>query len=197
MSTSRAALQPTIPAFNGSGVLPPFLGSDPTGPALVSPYRTTLTEIVDRFSFSPERRAILNGFLSYRAALFTSGLKGFQWLDGSFLEDVEITQSRPPKDIDCVTFVRRPFGCVSTAAWQAFILNNQALLTPHLTKQQYSTDAYLVDLEIPPEQVVKQTAYWFGLFSHRRTTSLWKGMLEVGLQNQADDASAVELLASK
>ncbi len=197
MSTQPVVPQLTIPAFTGSGVLPPFLGVDPTIPATVSPYKTTLMEIVDRFSFSPERRAILSGFIAYRAALMAAGLTGFQWLDGSFLEDVETTQSRNPNDIDCITFVRRPLGCLDPAAWQTFTSNNQALLTPHLNKQQYSTDAYLVDLEIPPESVVQQTAYWFGLFSHRRVTGLWKGMLEVVLQNTADDAAALALLATK
>ena len=32
---------------------------------------------------------------------------GFQWLDGSFLENVEMTEKRDPGDLDLVTFFRQ------------------------------------------------------------------------------------------
>jgi hypothetical protein len=39
---------------------------------------------------SPERRAILGRFLDFRARLRAEGLlRGFQWADGSFCEDIE------------------------------------------------------------------------------------------------------------
>ncbi|MEN8221197.1 MAG: hypothetical protein ABFS56_33570 [Pseudomonadota bacterium] len=57
-------------------------------------------DIVARFSHTPERRLILNCFLDYRAAIHQIGLNnGFQWLDGSFLEAVENSQNRPPRDV--------------------------------------------------------------------------------------------------
>jgi hypothetical protein len=43
--------------------------------------------------------------------------------------------------------------------------------------------------------IVAQARYWYGLFSHRRVTGEWKGMLEVPLQVTTADAAAEALLA--
>ena len=44
------------------------------------------------------------GFLSFRDALQATGLvKGFQWINGSFLENVEEVEERNPRDIDVVS----------------------------------------------------------------------------------------------
>ena len=44
------------------------------------------------------------GFLDFRALLHSLGINtGFQWLDGSFMENVELLEQRAPKDIDVVT----------------------------------------------------------------------------------------------
>jgi hypothetical protein len=67
-----------------------------------------MSDVVLRFGNSPERIAILDGLLSYRLALTTAGMvDGFQWLDGSFTEDVETLQRRSPNDIDVVTIASR------------------------------------------------------------------------------------------
>jgi hypothetical protein len=64
-----------------------------------------MSEVVLRYGVTAERAAILTGLLDYRAALRNVGIMdGFQWLDGSFVEDVEAIRSRPPSDIDVVTF---------------------------------------------------------------------------------------------
>lgn len=97
-----------IPPFTSSGALPPFLGGNPAVQAKMSPYSTTLVKLVDRFASSNVRKEILKGYLDHRAALLNLGITGFQWLDGSFLEDIEALESRPPGDIDLVTFVWRP-----------------------------------------------------------------------------------------
>ena len=71
--------------------MPPFLGSTPgAAPSLMSPYDVTASEIVARFGTTPGRREILRGWLDHRAAMRVIGIdKGFQWLDGSFVEDKE------------------------------------------------------------------------------------------------------------
>jgi hypothetical protein len=98
-----------IPAFGQSDVLPPFIGADATVRAQCSPYVTTCTEIVRRFGISRERLVILRGLLDYRAALSSIGIvHGFQWIDGSFVEDCETIRQRPPGDVDVVTFAYRP-----------------------------------------------------------------------------------------
>lgn len=94
-----------IPEWNTLGLLPPTDPADPTS-AERSPYPVALLDVILRFAISPERCKVLKGFLDYRAALHGMGLvSGFQWLDGSFTEQVETLERRPPKDIDVVTFV--------------------------------------------------------------------------------------------
>jgi hypothetical protein len=69
-------------------------------------------DLVTRFATTPERQAIIAGLLAYRHALHATGLvRGFQWLDGSFAEHVEVIEQRPPNDIDVVTF----YGLRSTS----------------------------------------------------------------------------------
>lgn len=78
-----------IPPFTVSGVLPPFIGGDPTSFTGQAPYRTSMVEVVNRFSFSIERVAILEGLFDYRDKMRSLNVKGYQWLDGSFVEDCE------------------------------------------------------------------------------------------------------------
>ena len=99
-----------IPAFNHSYVLPPFEGERMIS-AHSSPYVVTSSELVQRFAASEARRAVLDGLLHYRSELRGLGfLQGFQWLDGSFVEDVEAREGRAPGDIDLVTFAYPPAG---------------------------------------------------------------------------------------
>src|SRR5208283_647878 len=98
-----------IPDFTISGVLPPYLGPTATDHALMSPYETSLTRIANKLCASDERKVIFRGLLQYRQALGGIGLSsGFQWLSGSFLEDIEAIESRAPRDVDVVTFLHRP-----------------------------------------------------------------------------------------
>lgn len=180
-----------IPAFNVSGVLPPFVGDSPAIKAAMSPYPTSMTELVKRFATSSERINILLGLIAYRAELRTLGfLDGFQWIDGSFVEEVESTRNRPPADVDVVTFARRP--AMSAADWFNVVQTNASLFDQAAVKSQFKCDAYLVDLGIDAALIVTDTRYWFGLFSHQRDTALWKGMLAVPLDS--DDTQAQQLL---
>lgn len=78
-----------IPAWNMAGVIPPIRPGQPGESLDRSPYIASLTTVVDRFALSPERLKILNGLLNYRSALHALGLtNGFQWLDGSFMENI-------------------------------------------------------------------------------------------------------------
>lgn len=98
----------SIPAWNTLGVLPP---NDPLNPTSSerSPYSVSLLDVVMRFGTTTERRRVLRGFLDYRATLHGLGLHdGFQWLDGSFTEQVELLERRAPRDIDVVTFMNVP-----------------------------------------------------------------------------------------
>lgn len=181
-----------IPAWTAQGVLPPINPANPVSSVDRSPYVVSLTDIVLRFNTSPERRVIVDGFLRYRAALHSVGLvAGFQWLDGSFMEDVEILEGRPPRDIDVVTFYQLPTG-----ASQNDILNrNPALFGHDSVKSTYHVDGYSVSLGTPPDRLVRQSAYWYGVWSHRRNDR-WKGFLEIGLAPDQDAEAAAYLNAS-
>ncbi|AMJ61976.1 hypothetical protein AXW83_18220 [Bosea sp. PAMC 26642] len=183
-----------IPAFGPSGILPPFIGPSPVDRAKVSPYEVTLTELVSRFGTSKERLQILRGLVAYRAALANAGIvQGFQWLDGSFIEDCETHRGRGPKDIDIVTFAYRPIAVSAPQDWATFVAANDDLFNPVKTKADLSCDAYYIDLNKAPHLTVLDTAYFNSLFSHQRDTAQWKGMLVVKLQS--DDAVAAQMIA--
>src|SRR4051812_26048050 len=99
-----------IPTWNANGVIPPISSANPTS-AERSPYVVSLSEFVLRFVSTGKRKQILDGFLRHRSRLHAAGLtSGFQWLDGSFLENIEVTETRDPKDLDVVTFFTIPIG---------------------------------------------------------------------------------------
>jgi len=174
-----------IPPFEATGVLPPVIGSAAT-PGSHAPYRVSLVDVVRRFSGTEERRAILGGFLLYRAALHAVGLtQGFQWLDGSFAEQIELLEGRPPKDIDVVTFpYHQPLPAHAAQAADLF--------NPQVTKERYRCDAYGVPPGLPAYTATRSATYWYGLFSHRRSRQ-WKGLLEIDLA-PTEDAAAQGIL---
>lgn len=181
-----------IPELNQSGVLPPFIPErGPSDPAGMAPYRTTISEFVLRYAKSAERIAILKGLLEYRGKLRALGIvNGFQWVDGSFVEDIEQNKGRPPNDVDIVTFASRPTK--GDDNWREMVYQNSEIFIPSLSKEKYICDAYFVDLDTLPIHIVNSTKYWFGLFSHQRDSYLWKGMIEISIV--CDDDIALKIL---
>jgi len=179
-----------IPAWTADGVLPPIGGIATARDR--SPYRVSLTDYLLRFGGTPDRCAILKGLLDYRARLHNAGLiRGFQWLDGSFLENVEVTENRSPNDIDLVSFYYCPPG-ISQAA---LLATHPWLVDRHALKTQHRVDAYVLDLgNNDPETLTRQSAYWYSMWSHRRNR-VWKGFVEIDLA-PADDAAGAATLAS-
>jgi hypothetical protein len=189
-----------IPPFTSDGVLPPYTSATPNIAAGMSPFSATMLEVAQRFGTSRPRIQLLRALIDYRAALGGIGLAdGFQWLDGSFIEQIEVTGGHAPNDIDLVTFYRRPTALRNApAAWRQFVDANNHLFRPALVKLTYNCDAYYVDLDVSnPLSIVDQTRYWFGLFSHKRVSSLWKGLLQVPLQTPTADAEANALLVQR
>lgn len=183
----------SIPAWNNAGVLPPIrpnaLGSSPDR----SPYVVELAVLFDRFATSPERMAILDGLLRFRADLHAAGItSGFQWLDGSFLEQVEALESRAPRDMDVVTFLDLPQGLDQ----RSLVRRHGSLFDQKHVKASYAMDAYFAVLGQPTDPwQVKNIAYWYSLWSHRRD-GLWKGFVQVDLDpSQDSDARAILNLA--
>ena len=179
-----------IPTFDHNLVLPPHLG-DPTDLRQLSPYPCTTVDLCQRFGTTPERREILGKFLDFRARLNSEGVTtGYQWLDGSFLEDVETREGRAPRDLDVVT------------VFWGYDLSFQINLgkqfpefaSPVLSKTTFRLDHYPLDAGFSPEMTLEQTRYWILLFSHNRL-AVWKGMLKINLNTPVEDAAARQELA--
>jgi len=182
-----------IPAFGPSGVLPAFAGADPTVRAQVSPYLVSMTDFVSRFASSAERVAIAEGLIDYREALAAVGVtSGFQWIDGSFVEDCEGVRQRSPADVDVVTFAYRPATIMDNAQMKEFANKNVELFNPMMAKEKYKCDAYYIDLNKTSHLLVQDASYFNGLFSHQRDTGVWKGMLRIDLIS--DDPTARMML---
>lgn len=173
----------TIPTWNALGLLPPINDDTPISPHR-SPYPVSLKDVVMRFATSAERRAILQGFLNFRQILHHLGYtSGFQWLNGSFMENVETIENRTPRDIDVVTFMYDPK--------EIEIRDDEADLLDHDNlKKQFKVDAYFVGMdEISKSELAEQAAYWYSVWSHRRNQA-WKGFLQIEL-NPIEDAEAL------
>lgn len=180
-----------IPEWNNEGLIPPIDAANPLS-TYRSPYETNLISIVDRFASSNERCEILQGFLDHRAALHQMGLvEGFQWLDGSFMEHVELIDGRPPADVDVVTFLPIDDECFEglTSAQQRLLIDNAWI------KEHYKVDFYAQSLRDDPSFLVSMSAYWYSMWSHRRSMR-WKGFLKIDLAPQ-DDVQAADLLAAR
>ena len=183
-----------IPAFDVIlNLLPPYLGT-PCSSSTLAPYECTIEELCERFATTPKRKQILEGFLNFRAELLALGIQGFQWIDGSFMENVEVQQGRDPGDIDVVTFIRNPL--LPNDLIVAF-RQNPLLLSKRHVKATYLVDHFIVSLGSNPESIVEHTRFWYGLFSHRKADGAWKGMLTVNLMDKSIDDTARIILRSK
>jgi len=180
-----------IPDFDHNSVIPPKL-ENPTRPEDLSPFSCTTLELCEKFATSKERVEILFNLLKFRLTLCDLGVEnGFQWLDGSFTENVEELQSRPPNDLDLVTF----YSEVDLSKQEFVYKELPEFFTPSLAKTNYKLDHYAVDLNINPFDLVEYTRYWIQLFTHNRQ-GIWKGMLKIRLGTTESDKEALDYLNS-
>lgn len=181
-----------LPNWSHEGVLPANDVDDPTSPYR-SPYVVSLVDFVTRFAKTEDRRHIIRGFLEFRRALHEAGLvDGFQWIDGSFVEDVETFRNRPPNDVDVVTFARLPDGYDE----RRMLHDYPRLFDGDRLADQFKVDSYFVFLD--PDSlryVVDQSVYWYSVWSHTRTGD-WKGYLQVTLAGDGDAVAKNELEVS-
>ena len=180
-----------IPEWNSAGVLPAVspLDSD-SGERSPSPYAISIIDLVRRFGVSKDRQKLLSGLLKLRAELHRNGLnQGFQWIDGSFLENVEGRENRSPNDIDIVTFFYIPDGYSEKTLLQAF----PSLFDRVGLKEQYSVDSFYVPLnQAPLEKIIELSTYWYGQWSHTRNGE-WKGYLQIDLAGADDEQARLQL----
>jgi hypothetical protein len=180
-----------IPAFTLNGTLPPYVGPDGPGGTSedLSPYAVTAMEVVTTLGHTEQRKKILLSWLRHRAALKKIGFhRGFQWLDGSFVED------KNPQDLDVVTFLHRPQGAQDRFELNKLLQKNLHLFGRVEVKSGYMLDFFPIDLDGSAETLVNLTRYWLALFSHRRGDDLWKGMLQVRLEDLSDSTAALAAL---
>ena len=184
-----------IPSWNARGVIPPVNMLVATS-AERSPYKVSLLEVIQEFGTTPERRCILDGFLRYRAALHAVGMmSGFQWLDGSFFENIELIEARPPSDMDVVSFFM-----LAPGQTQLTMLTMNPTLFPtdevghKAVKVAYMVDGFMQGLQAAPHRLVSSATYWYSMWSHRRDLS-WKGYVEVDMSPE-HDGDAIAALAA-
>ena len=108
-----------------------------------------------------QRVDLAEGFLAYRAALhYWDVTNGYQWINGSFVENVEqSSKARPPRDIDVVTFY---YGNENHDSYSN-------LINPELSRQEFNVDAYGIELNQPLDiPTVTFIGHLHSLWSHRK-----------------------------
>ena len=178
-----------IPKFDHNNVIPPHLGN-PTKKEDLSPYQCTTLELCQTFGTTKERVHILKGLIEFRERMTVFGIiQGFQWLDGSFTENIEESEKRAPNDLDLVTF----FGGLSIDNQKHIKVNFLEFTNATVAKGSYKLDHYPVDYSYSPDVTVELTRYWIQLFTHNRL-GVWKGILRLELNTTETDKLALEHL---
>ena len=186
----------TIPSFAPHGALPPFTDGDPTNPRARSPYAAEMRVFVERFCTTPPRAKLLKGLNAYRKHLFKGGfVSGYHWLDGSFVENVEVTRKRPPSDIDVITLFNRPIKYqANMASWASDYptqIHPQYFETRNM-KPRFFCDTFAINLDAEARALVRDTTYWFGLFSDIRGSTEKKGIVEIPLATDPMEFDAID-----
>jgi len=182
----------TIPNWNAVGVIPPIWPGYPGHSPVRSPYPASPLDVAQEFGASSERLKILDGWLRHRKEIHTAGIaSGFQWLDGSFLENIEANENRSPKDIDVVTWFELPVGMAESDFHNA----HPEMFDSTYTKPNYFVDAYGFPLgNRMGDMDIELVTYWYSMWAHRRDFT-WKGFVRVEM-NPAADQAAQSFIAS-
>ena len=191
-----------LPSFDERGLLPPFIGGDATTPDR-SPYWVTMSELAASFGTTDHRRQLLRNLIDYRALLAQEGyMGGIQFVDGSFMENVEAFAGRAPGDIDVFSVLRVPQKYVAAPeTWQSEGLAfwKTEVIDRDRNRQRFGLDTYAVIFEesnANPMLHIRNIIYWYGLFSHQRYTFAWKGFAGVDLDPMGDQAALAALGSS-
>ena len=178
-----------IPNWTDKGIIPPINYLSPTS-SQRSPYLVSLSDVILKYGTSQKRNQILMGLLNFRKELHAIGIvKGFQWIDGSFLENIEMLEGRPPNDIDIVNFYYIPDGL----SQKELVIRNSKIFDPISIKENFNVDGYFVSLsQSSPERLINRTSYWYSMWSHKRDES-WKGFLQIDLSPKDDEAARANL----
>lgn len=180
---------PKFPKHRG-GLLPYSVSQESPQISGTAPYHASLDELVCRMGTSTERLDILSGYVAYRRELKSVGIiKGFQWVNGSFLEETQRFYKREPADIDVVTFFRLPEG----VNFKDLKQERPDLFDSDLSTAAYRVDTAMLDFIDQPfsDSICKTTAYYHGLWSFQNLVKLKKaakrkGYVEIDLLEDED-----------
>lgn len=184
-----------IPNWDTSGLIPPIKPDEPGHSKKRSPYHIDdLWEFVQRFSFSHDRCKILLGFFKYRHELHKLGItQGVHWLDGSFMEDIELIENRSPNDLDVFTCFYLPKNVTQNELLEP---NIELFCNNDYLKETFLVDGYYMPLDGSLEMWhANYIAYWYSLWSHTREGK-WKGFIEIDLFSK-DDEDIIHFLEDK
>lgn len=178
--------------WNIHGVMYPVAPNELGHSANRSPYDISMPDFIRIFATSQDRVDILKGLLAYRANLYSVNVtRGFQWVNGSFTENVELLRGRPPSDVDIVTFANMLDTIPNYSDWA---IENYLLFDASAMKHKYKVDCYWVDLDLGfNTHTVERCTYWYSMWSHQKNTDLWKGFFCIPL-SPLEDLSAIEVL---
>ncbi|CRN82507.1 hypothetical protein PAERUG_P40_Scotland_4_VIM_2_09_12_04515 [Pseudomonas aeruginosa] len=107
------------------------------------------------------------------------------------MENVELLEGRHPNDMDVVMFADIPKAVEQALQPQDI----QMLVDNPWIKENYKVDFYLLPLSESPETLIEMAAYWYSMWSHRRSMQ-WKGFLSVRLESGLDQ-NALDLLRAR
>lgn len=180
-----------IPDFDHNNVLPPFINGSPGNAANHSPYVCSILEFCEKFATTEIRIDLLTNFIKFRIKIHESEItSGFQWVDGSFLEDKEKILGEDPSDIDVATF----FQVTSPNTVDKINSDFPEFFQRKLAKNKYKLDHLLIHVPaLNPYQLIRNTNFISKLFSYSRR-GVYKGMVEIHLNSIHEDRLALDYL---
>jgi len=185
-----------IPDFDHNNVIPPYIGS-PTRINCSSPYKCNILEMCQRFANTTTRVELLESLIMFRLKISQLMIPiGFQWIDGSFVEDIETLENRDPNDIDVVSFIGYDKHTNVKDLKTQISQNFPEFLDSQLSKRSFSIDHYVVELNTHPLNLVDNVKYWIQLFTHNRN-QVWKGIIQIDLNTDSLDQQALVFLQNR
>jgi hypothetical protein len=187
----------SLPPFDIRGLLPPVNDVNEIG-ADRSPYFCSMTTLCSALGTSDHRKWLLRNLINYRSLIASDDyIEGIQFIDGSFVEDIEKTEDRNPNDIDVFSILIPPakYGNANnlwkTTGIKFFV---DEIIDNTKNKSRYNLDCYGVLLgQQNYIDFLKSAVYWYSLFSHKKVSREWKGFVAVPL-NANDDLAALATL---
>ncbi len=181
---------PQLPPHRGDSYLPDFVGPTPTSGR--SPFVVSTAELVRAYGSTDARCDLLEGLINFRSRARKLGINGIQWLDGSFVSDVETREGRPPNDIDVVTHFQ------SSLTQQQLFAQDPELFQQQATRKLFGIDHYWFDAgRNKPFVVLQVGCYWHGMWSRSKdpVAPASKGYIALILDaSDADDLAAQQAI---